>query len=111
MLSLVQSYNKLFTGPKKDSDGNEQRNIHQNTKGKMKHNMKNINSTPTLSDQSFKANGTPSTTTLNPKVKEDDEILCCGGCGCYGMSGEFLNSEACSSSCQVCLHFGQLRRN
>ena len=36
-----------------------------------------------------------------PKVKENDEILCCEGCGCYGMSGEFLNSEACSQACQV----------
>ena len=33
------------------------------------------------------------------KVK-DDEILCCGGCGCYGMAGEFFNTEACSNSCQ-----------
>ena len=36
-----------------------------------------------------------------PKVKENDEILCCDGCGCYGMSGEFLNSQACSVACQV----------
>ena len=56
-----------------------------------------------LSDLSSKADETTSTSTLNPKVKVDDEILCCGGCGCYGMSGEFLNSEACSSSCQVSL--------
>ena len=38
---------------------------------------------------------------LIPKVREDEEILCCGGCGCYGMSGEFLSSDACSSVCQV----------
>ena len=43
----------------------------------------------------------PSTNT--PKVATDDEILCCGGCGCYGMSSEFLNTEACSSACQVSL--------
>lgn len=36
-----------------------------------------------------------------PKVKENDEILCCEGCGCYGMSGEFFNTEACSVACQV----------
>ena len=29
-----------------------------------------------------------------PKVRDDD-ILCCGGCGCYGMAGEFFSSEAC----------------
>ncbi len=34
-----------------------------------------------------------------PKIRDDD-ILCCGGCGCYGMAGEFLNTEACSSECQ-----------
>lgn len=33
-----------------------------------------------------------------PKVRDDD-ILCCGGCGCYGMAGEFYSSEACCSSC------------
>ena len=33
-----------------------------------------------------------------PKVRDDD-ILCCGGCGCYGMAGEFFSSEACCSSC------------
>ena len=33
------------------------------------------------------------------KVRDDD-ILCCGGCGCYGMAGEFFTTEACSSSCQ-----------
>jgi hypothetical protein len=100
MLSIVQSYDKLFAGPKKDSEGNEQKNVHQNMKGKIKHNTTNKISARLLSVT--KANDTTSTTTLNPKVKEDDEILCCGGCGCYGMSGEFLNSEACSSSCQVC---------
>ena len=99
MLCFVQPYDILFAGPKKDSDGNEQRNLHQNKKGKMKHKI----SAPKLSDLSSKGNDTTSTITLNPKVKEDDEILCCGGCGCYGMSGEFLNSEACSSSCQVFL--------
>lgn len=33
-----------------------------------------------------------------PKVRDDD-ILCCGGCGCYGMAGEFYSSEACCSTC------------
>ena len=33
-----------------------------------------------------------------PKVRDDD-ILCCGGCGCYGMAGEFYSSEACCNSC------------
>ena len=33
-----------------------------------------------------------------PKVR-DDEILCCGGCGCYGMAGGFYSSEACCISC------------
>ncbi len=33
-----------------------------------------------------------------PKVR-DDEILCCGGCGCYGMAGEFYSGEACSTAC------------
>ncbi len=30
----------------------------------------------------------------------EDDILCCGGCGCYGMAGEFFTTEACSSPCQ-----------
>ena len=62
----------------------------------------NIKIPPSSSSDSIaKSTGTTSSTNVNLKVKEDDEILCCGGCGCYGMSGEFLNSEACSSSCQV----------
>lgn len=35
-----------------------------------------------------------------PRIR-DDEILCCDGCGCYGMAGEFYNTEACSSACQT----------
>ena len=35
--------------------------------------------------------------TAKPK---EDEILCCQGCGCYGMAGEFLNSQACNETCQ-----------
>ena len=62
----------------------------------------NIKTPPSSSsDLISKATGTASGTNVNPKVKEDDEILCCGGCGCYGMSGEFLNSDACSAACQV----------
>ena len=41
-----------------------------------------------------------------PKVRDDD-ILCCDGCGCYGMAGEFFNAQACSSTC----HSRILQRN
>merc|ERR1711953_160937 len=41
-----------------------------------------------------------------PKVRDDD-ILCCEGCGCYGMAGEFFNAQACSSTC----HSRILQRN
>ena len=41
-----------------------------------------------------------------PKVRDDD-ILCCDGCGCYGMAGEFFNSTACSPIC----HSRILQRN
>ena len=30
---------------------------------------------------------------------QDDEILCCEGCGCYGMAGEFTSSNSCSPAC------------
>ena len=30
---------------------------------------------------------------------QDDEILCCEGCGCYGMAGEFNSSNSCSPAC------------
>ena len=30
---------------------------------------------------------------------QDDEILCCHGCGCYGMAGEFTSPNSCSPAC------------
>ena len=30
---------------------------------------------------------------------QDDDILCCEGCGCYGMAGEFAAQNSCSTSC------------
>ena len=30
---------------------------------------------------------------------QDDEILYCEGCGCYGMAGEFVAQNSCSNTC------------
>ena len=30
---------------------------------------------------------------------QDDNILCCEGCGCYGMAGEFVAQNSCSAAC------------
>lgn len=30
---------------------------------------------------------------------QDDNILCCEGCGCYGMAGEFVAQNSCSTAC------------
>ena len=91
----------LYLGPKKDGEGNDQRKYPQEAKGNSKQNSTKdtfANSTSTSTVSKMHSN---SAISLNPKVREEDEILCCGGCGCYGMSGEFLNSDACSSLCQV----------
>ena len=29
---------------------------------------------------------------------QDDNILCCEGCGCYGMAGEFVAANSCSAA-------------
>ena len=34
-----------------------------------------------------------------PKV-HPDELLCCKGCGRYGMAGDFLDSESCGEDCR-----------
>ena len=30
---------------------------------------------------------------------QDDNIMCCEGCGCYGMAGEFVAANSCSAAC------------
>ena len=32
---------------------------------------------------------------------QDDNILCCEGCGCYGMAGEFVAANSCSAACTL----------
>ena len=36
---------------------------------------------------------------LTARKIQDDYILCCEGCGCYGLAGEFAAQNSCSTSC------------
>ena len=36
-----------------------------------------------------------------PWYLKPDSILCCQGCGCYGIASEFFNETACSETCNV----------
>ena len=86
-------------GPKKDNEIKDRSNNFPIEKSM----VANIENNPPFSDgkKEPKRMEVNSCNVPPPKVKENDEILCCDGCGCYGMSGEFLNSQACSVACQV----------
>ena len=53
-------------------------------------------------DESKKGSSVPSSprkdTTAARRI-QDDNILCCEGCGCYGMAGEFVAQNSCSAIC------------
>ena len=86
-------------GPKKDNEIKDRSNNFPIEKSM----VANIENNPPFSDGKKEPKRMEANTcnVPPPKVKENDEILCCDGCGCYGMSGEFLNSQACSMACQV----------
>ena len=87
--------------PKKDGDSIDSKHSNSHNKRSTKQHSETSKSLPSkqLGNKSSESTFN-SRISLNPKIKEDEEIFCCEGCGCYGMSGEFLNSEACSASCQ-----------
>ena len=59
------------------------------------------NNTTTKNETSNTSSSGANNAIMSKDVKvRDDDILCCGGCGCYGMAGEFFTTEACSNSCQ-----------
>ena len=89
----------IHIGPKKDNENKERSNDCPINKPI----VPNVEKNPLFSDGKKEPKPMEANTCIvpPPKVKENDEILCCDGCGCYGMSGEFLNSQACSVACQV----------
>ena len=98
---IIVLFVRICLGPKKDGEICERTNNRQKHKEKTKQPKVENNLSSNGSDQILMAEETQPINDPPPKVKEEDEILCCDGCGCYGMSGEFFNSEACSSACQV----------
>ena len=96
---MILIYQMIHTGPKKDNENKERSNDCPINKPI----VPNVEKNPLFSDGKKEPKPMEANTCIvpPPKVKENDEILCCDGCGCYGMSGEFLNSQACSVACQV----------
>merc|ERR1712029_28031 len=57
-------------------------------------------SSPETANAAGTSGGVP---TVNQEAKKPkpnpDAILCCQGCGCYGMASEFHNETACGEEC------------
>ena len=50
-------------------------------------------------DSSSPEAAAPAHSAPSAEKRKPDAILCCQGCGCYGMASEFFNDTACGETC------------